>query len=106
MKRPWHMLRLREAGPQWLSFDGRSLAASDAPPGGRGLVVALLPDRYFFFTSSPLRRGAGTRAAAAALRLAMRHGLPPALPEQEQGSLKAPGALLGYRTHPLSLIHI
>lgn len=98
----YYVVRFVKDLPVWEVFEGNDLHPAEAPRSGRSLpVLALLPDRFFFFflPDSAQHQG-GARQRLAAARLQMEHMFP-ASQEGRAGVLAAGGGgCLGYCWHP------
>jgi len=96
------MLRFEGDEPVWTCREGGRMAPSSRPGTGPSLpVMAVVPDRYFFFYLPEGLAVKSERRLRAATLLQLRHVFPPPGPEQEQGTLTpGPAGMPGFLTHP------
>lgn len=98
----FHVLHFPDGTPHWLRFEAGGFAPAGPPGTSSGLpVVALIPDRFFFYHLPPglSVRGERRQRAAVALRLGQVFPAPEA--GQEWGVLPAgPAGMPGFLTHP------
>lgn len=98
----FYVLRFPQGEPEWERFEAGTFSPAEPPVGDPGLpVVALIPDRYFFFH---LPRGLavrGERRQKSATELRLSQIFPPPGPGQERGALApGPAGMPGFFTHP------
>lgn len=97
-----YVLHFPDSEPAWLRLEGASLVPAD-PPSAKSdaVLLALLPDRFFFYMQPSAVQTKNARALAAAARLQMQHSLPP-LPEGRETGLLRPvkGRILGFVRRP------
>ncbi len=86
----------------WLRLEGTTLVPVEAPPGKTdAIILALLPDQFFFFIQPNTFQTKSTKALIAASRLQLQHAIPP-LPEGWEMGLLRPlkGRILGFVRRP------
>ena len=86
----------------WMRLDGSSLVGTDAPPAKSGaIILALLPDRFFFYVQPRNIQAKNANALVAAARLQMQIAFPSMPPEWGAGLLRpCKGSVLGFMRRP------
>ncbi|MGE4556708.1 MAG: hypothetical protein AB7D07_07780 [Desulfovibrionaceae bacterium] len=97
-----YVIQFRNNQPVWGIFDDGRLELCEPPATKkRSIVVAILPDRYFFYYRPQSVAAASFRKARAAVQLQMSHLFPSFDEQQSIGMLKPHnGNLLGFFTRP------
>jgi hypothetical protein len=98
----FHILTFQGSTPCWELFDGSEAAPCDPPDVKSKLpVLAVVPDRFFFFYRPKGLAARGRRNLRTAVKMQLKYFFPAPGENQETGTLGlAPGAMLGYCTHP------
>ncbi len=86
---------------EWGLFDGAELVPAEPPRSKSAApVLALIPDRFFFFYRPKEVAAKSEKAIRAAIRMQMQYNFPAPVDEQAIGVFKTPaGEMLGYVCH-------
>ena len=99
-KQSFYVLTFQDSQPEWGFFDGTGITPASRPDTASKVpVLALVPDSHFFFFL-PKGGAENDRNLKAAAKLQMQHLFPAVAPDQENGTVKTNGSMLGFYSHP------
>ncbi|MGE4298412.1 MAG: hypothetical protein AB7E47_10320 [Desulfovibrionaceae bacterium] len=99
-KQSFYVLSFQDTQPEWGFFDGAAIVPASMPDtASKAPVLALVPDSHFFFFQAK-GGGENDRNIKAAAKLQMQHLFPAVEQNQENGTVKTNGSLLGFYSHP------